>query len=137
MTVIAVTLPLSLAYAGLTALALAMKRHHEAAIGAKPPATRLRAFRVAGWVLMALMVASCLRLWPTGLALSMALGLVTLAGLPLVAWWSLHRFRLPSWPAPAHPAIDAVPRRRRGGQQARRRRSMTIGSRSRSPARAA
>ena len=75
MTVIAVTLPLSLAYAGLTALALALKRHHEAAIGAKPPATRLRAFRVAGWVLMALMVASCLRLWPTGLALSMALGL--------------------------------------------------------------
>ena len=62
MTVIAVTLPLSLAYAGLTALALAMKRHHEAAIGAKPPATRLRAFRVAGWVLMALMVASCLPL---------------------------------------------------------------------------
>ncbi|TBV69945.1 hypothetical protein [Pseudoxanthomonas winnipegensis] len=60
-----------------------------------------------------------------------------LAGLPLVAWWSLHRFRLPSWPAPAPPAIDAVPRRRRGGQQARRRRSMTIGSRSRSPARVA
>ena len=47
MTIIAVTLPLSLAYAGLTALALAMKRHHEAAIGAKPPATRLRAFRAA------------------------------------------------------------------------------------------
>ena len=43
----------------------------------------------------------------------------------------------PAIAAPAHPAIDAVPRRRRGGQQARRRRSMTIGSRSRSPARAA
>lgn len=84
MTVIAVTLPLSLAYAGLTALALAMKRHHQAALGAKPPAARLRAFRLAGWLLIALMVASCLRLWPTGLALSMALGLVTLAGLPLV-----------------------------------------------------
>jgi hypothetical protein len=79
-----VTLPLTLAYAGLTALALAMKRHHEAALSAKPPAARLRAFRSAGWVLMTFMVASCLRLWPTGLALSMALGLVTLAGLPLV-----------------------------------------------------
>ena len=84
MTVIAVALPLTLAYAGLPALALAMKRHHQAALGGKPPAARLRAFRVAGWALMALMVASCLRLWPTGLALSMALGLVTLAGLPLV-----------------------------------------------------
>ena len=84
MTVIAVTLPLTLAYAGLTALAMAMNRHHQAALGARPPAARLRAFRIIGWVLMALMVASCLRLWPTGLALSMALGLVTLAGLPLV-----------------------------------------------------
>ena len=80
MTVIAVTLPLSLAYAGLTALALAMKRHHEAAIGAKPPATRLRAFRVAGWVLMALMVASCLRLWPP-------------------AWRSPWRWAWSPWPA--------------------------------------
>ncbi|PZP64363.1 MAG: hypothetical protein DI597_00200 [Pseudoxanthomonas spadix] len=60
-----------------------------------------------------------------------------LAGLPLVAWWSLHRFRLPSWPAPAQAATELAPRRRRGGQQARRRRSMTIGSRSHSSARVA
>lgn len=107
MTVIAVTLPLSLAYAGLTALALAMKRHHEAAVGAKPPAARLRAFRVAGWVLMALMVASCLRLWPTGLALSMALGLITLAGLPLV-FLLPYRPRLMVWLAPILPVLAVI-----------------------------
>ena len=107
MTVIAGTLPLSLAYAGLTALALAMKRHHEAAVGAKPPAARLRAFRVAGWVLMALMVASCLRLWPTGLALAMALGLVTLAGLPLV-FLLPYRPRLMVRLAPALPVLALI-----------------------------
>lgn len=30
-----------------------------------------------------------------------------LAGLPLVAWWSLHRFRLPAWPK-TRPAARAA-----------------------------
>jgi len=107
MTVITVTLPLTLAYAGLTALALAMKRHHEAALGAKPPPARLRAFRIGGWVLIALMVASCLRLWPTGLALSMALGLITLAGLPLV-FLLPYRPRLMVWLAPILPVLAVI-----------------------------
>lgn len=47
-----------------------------------------------------------------------------LAGLPLVAWWSLHRFRLPSWPVSQRPPAVVVPLRPRRGAQARRRRPM-------------
>ncbi|ASK33720.1 DUF3325 domain-containing protein [Alloalcanivorax mobilis] len=79
-----VWLALALAYAGLTALALGMKRHHQSLLGAKPSDARLRAFRVTGWALIALMLLCCLRLWPLGLALSLAFGLATLAGLPLI-----------------------------------------------------
>jgi hypothetical protein len=42
-----------------------------------------------------------------------------LVGMPLAAWWAMHRFRLPSWSAQR----DAVPRwlqRRRFRSQARR-----------------
>jgi hypothetical protein len=39
-----------------------------------------------------------------------------LLGMPLSAWWALHRFALPRWPRPV-----AVPRRRRMQPQARRR----------------
>lgn len=38
-----------------------------------------------------------------------------LLGMPLAAWWALHRFRLPRWPRPADH------RRRRVRAQARRR----------------
>lgn len=49
-----------------------------------------------------------------------------LAGLPLVGWWSLHRFRLPSWrktrpAARAAPAVSVLPHQI--AVQARRRRS--------------
>lgn len=40
-----------------------------------------------------------------------------LVGMPLAAWWALHRFRLP-WPRIGH---RVVRRRRRVGGQARRR----------------
>ena len=46
-----------------------------------------------------------------------------LLAMPLASWWALHRFRMP------RVALPASTRRRRGGAQARRRRSM------RSPAR--
>lgn len=43
-----------------------------------------------------------------------------LVGMPAMAWWSLHRFRLPS--RPETPRVSASPpRRRRIGAQARRR----------------
>lgn len=45
-----------------------------------------------------------------------------LVAMPAMAWWALHRFRLPSWRR-AEPAEagQAVRRRRRGAVQARRR----------------
>lgn len=86
-----VLLAIALAYAGLTALALAMKRHHEAVLGRKPAGPgRLRALRFTGWGLIVLMLFCCLTLWPLGLALSLALGLVTLAGLPLIFLLPYH-----------------------------------------------
>ena len=107
MTGVAVALRLVLALADRPALALAVKRQLVAALCTQPPAARLLAFRVAGWVLMALMVASCLRLWPTGLALSMALGLVTLAGLPLV-FLLPYRPRLMVRLAPVLPVLALI-----------------------------
>lgn len=44
-----------------------------------------------------------------------------LAGLPLVAWWSLHRFRLPSWPAAQRMPARGLPFGPRRRAQARRR----------------
>jgi hypothetical protein len=41
-----------------------------------------------------------------------------LVGMPTVAWWALHRFRLPVWPARGGGVSG---RRRRGQAQARRR----------------
>jgi len=42
-----------------------------------------------------------------------------LVGMPLAAWWAMHRFRLPGWPA--RPAYVLRPtRRRRSRVQARR-----------------
>lgn len=45
-----------------------------------------------------------------------------LVGMPALAWWALHRFRLPGWARSGEPAV-ALParRRRRGAVQARRR----------------
>jgi hypothetical protein len=45
-----------------------------------------------------------------------------LVAMPALAWWALHRFRLPSWRQnPASQAEPALRRRRRGSVQARRR----------------
>lgn len=40
-----------------------------------------------------------------------------LAGMPMTAWWALHRFALPRWGAPA---VRPQPRRRRMPQARRR-----------------
>lgn len=102
-------LPLTwtLGYAGLTALALAMKRHHEAVLGAKASEARLRGFRVLGWALLAAMTAGCLAIWPTALALWMALGMVAFAGLPLV-FLLPYRPRLAGGLAVGLPVVGAV-----------------------------
>ena len=77
-------LALALAYAGLTSLSLAMKRHHDQVMGRKLPPERVRYYRWPGWLLLALSLWVTLTVWPLGLALFMAVGLVAIAGLPLV-----------------------------------------------------
>lgn len=47
-------------------------------------------------------------------------GPLWLLGMPLAAWWALHRFRLPRWPGAAA-AGQGQPRRRFRRAQARRR----------------
>ena len=46
-------------------------------------------------------------------------------GMPLAAWWALHRFRLPRWVKGQ--SNDLGCRRRRRGVQARRRRESLVG----------
>lgn len=43
-----------------------------------------------------------------------------LVGMPLAAWWALHRFRFPRWPAARDSAVLRPVRRRRFRSQARR-----------------
>ncbi|MDQ3039846.1 MAG: hypothetical protein M3R16_08635 [Pseudomonadota bacterium] len=50
-----------------------------------------------------------------------------LLGMPLTAWWALHRFRLPH--RPAHTAAVSLHRRRRRGPQALRRRPSFVTTR--------
>ena len=42
-----------------------------------------------------------------------------LVGMPLAAWWAMHRFRLPGWPA-GRASVPRPARRRRSRAQARR-----------------
>lgn len=44
-----------------------------------------------------------------------------LVGMPAVALWALHRFRLPARATAMRKGVQAAPRRRRSGGQARRR----------------
>ena len=61
-------------------------------------------------------------LLPAGRGYSQALGWLPLwlVAMPLSAWWALHGFALPRWPAAAS---GVIVRRRRRGPQARRRRA--------------
>lgn len=68
-------LALALAYAGLTSLSLAMKRHHDQVMGRKLQPERVRYYRWPGWLLLALSLWVTLTVWPLGLALFMAVGL--------------------------------------------------------------
>ncbi|MET0808691.1 MAG: hypothetical protein ABWX93_08050 [Pseudoxanthomonas sp.] len=87
-------------------------------IGSRPDPQLQRVLRIAlvvGLLLIALL--------PMARGSSAWLGWMPmwLAGMPAVALWSLHRFRLP-WPrASAGTAARGLPRRRRSGAQARRR----------------
>ncbi len=79
-----IALSLALAYAGFTALSLAMERHHEQAHGHRRiPAGRRRLLRIAGWGLVAASPAPCIALAGWGDGSVLWCGLLTAALLPL------------------------------------------------------
>ncbi|CAK9887558.1 MULTISPECIES: DUF3325 domain-containing protein [Pseudomonas] len=57
------------AFAGFAALCLAMEKHYKDLLGHKPSSARLKALRVAGWVLLALALLLAVRHsgWAMGL----------------------------------------------------------------------
>jgi hypothetical protein len=78
-------LALTLAYAGFTALALAMHRHHEEVFGSRRiPALRRRGLRVAGWALLAASFPAAVAGWGWTMGPVLWCGLLTAAAAPLV-----------------------------------------------------
>ncbi|HEY8427941.1 MAG TPA: DUF3325 domain-containing protein [Sandaracinaceae bacterium] len=77
-------LALTLAYAGFTAVCLAMERHHRQLLG-RPPARRTAtSLRATGFVLLGLALAACLLTYDGSVGVILWLGLLTAAGLALV-----------------------------------------------------
>lgn len=75
---------LALAYAGFTALCLAMERHHEEVFRSRriPPNRRL-VLRVAGWGLLTASFPACIAYWGWVIGPVAWCGLLTAAALPL------------------------------------------------------
>lgn len=77
-------LSLFLAYAGFTALCLAMERHHEQVFGMRRvPLWRGRLLRGAGWLLLVLSLLAAILSAGWGLGIVLWAGLLTAAALPL------------------------------------------------------
>lgn len=77
-------LALALAYAGFTALCLAMERHHGEVFGSRRiPARRRFLLRVAGWALLAASFPACIAYWGWVIGPVAWCGLLTAAVLPL------------------------------------------------------
>lgn len=78
---------LAFAYVGMTALCLAMSRHHREWCGAAPSPRRSRALRIAGAMALALSLLLCFeqRVW--SIAIVCWFGLLSAAALLLVFAW--------------------------------------------------
>ena len=103
-----IPLALALAYAGFTALCLAMERHYGEVFGLRRvPARRALALRITGWALLALSLPPCVvaRGWAMGVVLWC--GVLSAAVLPLVLLLP-YAPRLAAWLAPALPPIAAL-----------------------------
>ncbi len=91
-------------FAGMTALSLAMDRHHEQLTGrAEPPAHQRRLLRMAGTALLAAPIWPCIGTWGVGVGLTAWFGWLTAAAMA-VAWTLPYR---PRWTAVA--ALLAAP----------------------------
>lgn len=72
---------LGLSYAGMTALSLAIDRHHRQVYGADTPPHRRSALRAAGGVLLAFALLPCVLLWGGGAGFVAWLGMLTVGAL--------------------------------------------------------
>lgn len=93
----------ALAFAGLSALALSLDRHHRAALRGPVPKARVAQLRGAGWAGLALSLYAAVALAGWNFGLVQAIGAVTAAALAVAACLTYR----PSWLRPA--AVAALP----------------------------
>lgn len=75
---------LSLCYAGMAALCLAMDRHHAQVWRRAPRKPARRGLRIAGWLLLAVAVVPCVRGWGATVGVVAWFGFLSAAALLLV-----------------------------------------------------
>ncbi len=82
MTFIATLMAALLCYAAMSSLSLAMDRHYEQLTSQREvPEVRRRVFRIAGWTLLMLSAAACIRIWDVGIGLAVWFALLMAAAL--------------------------------------------------------
>lgn len=81
---IATFAPFALSYAGLSALCMAMDRHHQQARQRSGSALELRVLRIVGWLLLTLSLVACLFDWGAGVGPVMWLGMLSASAVLLV-----------------------------------------------------
>ena len=87
-------LALSLCYAGLSGLCLAMNRHHQQ-VWARKAAARQHGLRIAGWLLLALALWPCVLAWGAAVGMVLWLGWLALGGLLSISWGVKFAHALP------------------------------------------
>lgn len=92
-TWLASLLALGFCYAGMAGLCLGMDRHYKQVWQREPRALARRGLRGAGWLLLALALLPCLRVWGASVGVVIWLGFLT-AGAVLVVWLLPYR---PRW----------------------------------------
>lgn len=86
-----ILIALGLCLLGMTALSLAIDRHHRQVYGGDTPPGKRTLLRTAGAVLLALAMPPCVLLWGAGAGFVAWLGMLTIGALltaMLLAYWS-------------------------------------------------
>jgi hypothetical protein len=98
---ITVLIALSLCFAGMTALSLAIDRHHRQAYGDDAPPRKRYLLRIAGTLLLAMAIMPCALLWGAGAGFVAWIGMLTIGAL-------LAAGLLPYWPRRVAPLAAAA-----------------------------
>lgn len=92
---------LGLCFAGMTALSLAIDRHHRQVYGDDAPARKRYLLRAGGALLLALAILPCVLLWGAGAGFVAWIGILTIGAL-------LAAGLLPYWPRRVAPLAVAA-----------------------------